>query len=70
MADCALELVGQDSVMSDAATSPNPAVYQLRVVQVRTRVLNNTLTNDYRHWYPGFTHTSEPDTLDDQLVAA
>jgi hypothetical protein len=32
--DCALELVGQDSVMSDAATSPNLAVYQLRVVMV------------------------------------
>jgi hypothetical protein len=40
------------------------------LLQVRTRVLNNTLTNDYRHWYPGFTHTSESDTLDDQLVAA
>lgn len=31
-ADCALEPVGQDSVMSDAATCPNSAVYQLRVV--------------------------------------
>jgi hypothetical protein len=40
------------------------------LLQVRTRVLNNTLTNDYRRWYPGFTHTSEPDALDDQLVAA
>jgi hypothetical protein len=30
----ALELVGQDSVMSDAATCPNPVVYQLRVVMV------------------------------------
>jgi hypothetical protein len=40
------------------------------LLQVRTRVLNDTLTNDYRRWYPGFTHTSETDTLDDQLVAA
>jgi hypothetical protein len=40
------------------------------LLQVRTRVLNDTLTNDYRRWYPGFTHTSEADTLDDQLVAA
>jgi hypothetical protein len=40
------------------------------LLQVRTRVLNDTLTNDYRLWYPGFTHTSEADTLDDQLVTA
>jgi hypothetical protein len=40
------------------------------LLQVRTRVLNDTLTNDYRRWYPGFTHTSEADTLDDQLMAA
>jgi hypothetical protein len=40
------------------------------LLQVRTRVLNDTLTNDYRRWYPGFTRTSETDTLDDQLVAA
>jgi len=38
--------------------------------QVRTRVLNDTLTGDYRRWYPGFTHTSDVDALDDQLVAA
>jgi hypothetical protein len=40
------------------------------LLQIRTRVLNDTLTNDYQRWYPGFTHTSEADTLDDQLVAA
>ncbi|MGH3610324.1 MAG: ISKra4 family transposase [Pseudonocardiaceae bacterium] len=40
------------------------------LLQVRTRVLNNTLTKDYRRWYPGFTHTPEADTLNDQLVAA
>jgi hypothetical protein len=40
------------------------------LLQVRTRVLNDTLTNDYRRWYPGFTHTSEADTPDDQLMAA
>jgi hypothetical protein len=40
------------------------------LLQVRTRVLNDTLTNDYRRWYPSFTHTSEADTLDDQLMAA
>ncbi|MGH3764795.1 MAG: ISKra4 family transposase [Pseudonocardiaceae bacterium] len=40
------------------------------LLQVRTRVLNNTLTRDYRRWYPGFTHTPEADTLNDQQVAA
>jgi hypothetical protein len=40
------------------------------LLQVRTKVLNDTLTNDYQRWYPGFTRTSEADTLDDQLVAA
>jgi hypothetical protein len=41
------------------------------LLQIRTRVLNDTLTNDYRRWYPGFTHsTSEADTLGDQLLAA
>jgi hypothetical protein len=41
------------------------------LLQIRTRVLNDTLTNDYRRWYPGFTHSiSEADTLGDQLLAA
>jgi hypothetical protein len=40
------------------------------LLQVRTRALNDTLTNDYQRWYPNFTHTTEADTLDDQLVAA
>ncbi len=29
------------------------------LLQIRTRVLNDTLTDDYRRWYPGFTHTSQ-----------
>ena len=40
------------------------------LLQVRTRVLNDTLTNDYQRWYPGLTLTPEADPLDDQLVAA
>jgi hypothetical protein len=39
------------------------------LLQVRTRALNDTLADDFRRWYPGFTHTSEG-TLDDQPVAA
>jgi hypothetical protein len=39
--------------------------------QIRTRVLNDQLANDFHRWYPGFTHsTSEADTLGDQLLAA
>jgi hypothetical protein len=30
------------------------------LLQIRTRVLNDTLTDDYRRWYPGFTHTADP----------
>jgi hypothetical protein len=37
--------------------------------QVRTRVLNNDLANDFRRWYPGFTPESEA-ALDDQPAAA
>jgi hypothetical protein len=33
------------------------------LLQIRTRVLNDTLTNDYRRWYPGFTHTTDHQTL-------
>jgi hypothetical protein len=40
------------------------------LLRVRTRVLSDTLTTDYRRWYPGFTHTPQADALDDQLVAA
>ena len=32
------------------------------LLQIRTRVLNDTLADDYRRWYPGFTHT--PDRQD------
>jgi hypothetical protein len=32
-------------------------------LQIRTRVLNNTLTNDYKRWYPSFTHTNGQDQL-------
>ena len=30
------------------------------LLQIRTRVLNDTLTDDYRSWYPAFTHTPDP----------
>jgi hypothetical protein len=33
------------------------------LLQIRTRVLNDTLTNDYRRWYPNFTHTTDHQTL-------
>ncbi len=29
------------------------------LLQIRTRILNDTLTNDYRRWYPNFTHTPD-----------
>ena len=29
-------------------------------LQVRTQVLNNDLTADFRRWYPGFTHQGGP----------
>jgi hypothetical protein len=29
------------------------------LLQIRTRVLNDTLARDYRRWYPDFTHTPE-----------
>jgi hypothetical protein len=32
------------------------------LLQIRTGVLNDTLTDDYRRWYPDFTHT--PDRQD------
>jgi hypothetical protein len=40
------------------------------LLQVRTRVLNNDLADDFHRWYPGFTHTTTTDALDNQLVAA
>jgi hypothetical protein len=41
------------------------------LLQIRTRVLNDQLADDFHRWYPGFTHsTSQADTLDDQLSAA
>ena len=33
------------------------------LLQIRTRVLNNTLTDDYRRWYPDFTHTTDQEHL-------
>jgi hypothetical protein len=33
------------------------------LLQIRTRILNDTLTNDYRRWYPRFTHTTDHQTL-------
>jgi hypothetical protein len=29
------------------------------LLQVRTRVLNDELAEDFHRWYPGFTHTAE-----------
>jgi hypothetical protein len=29
------------------------------LLQIRTRILNDTLTNDYRRWYPHFTPTPD-----------
>jgi hypothetical protein len=41
------------------------------LLQIRTRVLNDQLADDFHRGYPGFTHsTSEADTLGDQLLAA
>ena len=31
------------------------------LLQIRTRVLNHTLADDYRRWYPGFAHTDWQD---------
>jgi hypothetical protein len=33
------------------------------LLQVRTRVLNDDLADDFRRWFPSFAHTSEPQTL-------
>jgi hypothetical protein len=33
------------------------------LLQVRTRVLNEELADDFHRWYPGFTHRSEPQGL-------
>jgi hypothetical protein len=40
------------------------------LLQVRTRVLNNDLADDFHRWYPNFSHTSTTGTLDDQLMTA
>ena len=31
------------------------------LLQIRTRVLNDTLADDYRCWSPGFAHTDRQD---------
>ena len=33
------------------------------LLQIRTRVLNDTLADDYRHWYPHFTHPTDQEHL-------
>jgi hypothetical protein len=33
------------------------------LLQVRTRVLNDDLADDFHRWFPSFAHTSEPQTL-------
>jgi hypothetical protein len=40
-----------------------PAPGLLRVLQVRTRVLNDQLAADLHRWYPGFTRASHPTRL-------
>jgi hypothetical protein len=39
------------------------------LLQIRTRVLNDQLADDFHRWHPNFSHTSTADALDDQLVA-
>jgi hypothetical protein len=33
------------------------------LLQVRTRVLNDDLADDFHRWHPSFAHTSEPQPL-------
>ena len=33
------------------------------LLQVRTRVLNDDLVDDFRRWHPGFTYTTDPEAL-------
>ena len=33
------------------------------LLQIRTQVLNDTLADDYRRWYPHFTHTTDQEHL-------
>ncbi|MGH9060578.1 MAG: hypothetical protein ACRDZY_13855, partial [Acidimicrobiales bacterium] len=44
---------------------PGPSA-RWRLLQVRTRVINDNLADDFRRWHPGFTHTS-PDR--DEMVS-
>ena len=30
------------------------------LLQVRTRVLNDQLADDFHHWYPGFNQAADP----------
>jgi hypothetical protein len=30
------------------------------LLQIRTRVLNNDLADDFHRWYPGLTHPTKP----------
>ena len=33
------------------------------LLQVRTRVLNNSLADDFHRWHPGFTHVPDRQAL-------
>jgi hypothetical protein len=33
------------------------------LLQIRTRVLNDDLTNHFHRWYPNFTHTTDHQKL-------
>jgi hypothetical protein len=33
------------------------------LLQIRTRVLNDDLANDFHRWYPGFTHEPQEQNI-------
>jgi len=33
------------------------------LLQIRTRVLNDDLANEFHRWYPGFTHTPDHENI-------
>ena len=33
------------------------------LLQIRTHVLNDDLADDFRHWHPGFAHTTQHEHL-------
>ncbi|GEM_PF-1380528 len=45
-----------------ARTSPGPP-RRPPALQLRTRVLNDSLADDFRRWHPGFTHVPDRQVL-------